>query len=38
MRLINTSTLEFEEFFNRPSPPYVILSHRWGSDEITFQE
>ncbi|KAI4274072.1 MAG: hypothetical protein L6R38_006177 [Xanthoria sp. 2 TBL-2021] len=39
MRLINTSTLEFREFFNSEIPKhYAILSHRWGSDEATFQD
>ncbi|KAI4260470.1 MAG: hypothetical protein L6R42_004048 [Xanthoria sp. 1 TBL-2021] len=39
MRLINTSTLEFREFFDSKIPKYyAILSHRWGSDEATFQD
>lgn len=39
MRLISTSTLEFCEFFDRDIPEYYgILSHRWGSDEATFQD
>lgn len=36
MRLINTTTLAFEEFFQPPE--YAILSHRWGSDEVTFEQ
>src|SRR5436190_21736523 len=38
MRLINTKTLEMEEFYDK-IPPYVILSHTWGpdSDELTFR-
>ncbi|CAF9924368.1 hypothetical protein IMSHALPRED_006165 [Imshaugia aleurites] len=38
MRLINTTTLEFHEFFDRDIPEYAILSHRWGSDEASFQD
>ncbi|KAH6721842.1 heterokaryon incompatibility protein-domain-containing protein [Leptodontidium sp. MPI-SDFR-AT-0119] len=41
MRLINTATLQLESFprFDRPQiPPYAILSHRWGADEISLQE
>ncbi|ESZ93148.1 hypothetical protein SBOR_6475 [Sclerotinia borealis F-4128] len=38
MRLINTSTLAFEEFHGDYVPKYAILSHRWDKDEITFQE
>lgn len=36
MRLLNTSTIQLVEF---PSPPaeYVILSHTWGEEEVTFQ-
>ncbi|KAI0546131.1 HET-domain-containing protein [Xylaria curta] len=37
MRLINTFTLELKEFFNNV-PPYAILSHTWGDEEVTFQE
>jgi hypothetical protein len=38
MRLINTSTLELEEFMGVNVPPYAILSHTWEEEEITFQE
>lgn len=38
MRLINTQTLELKEFFNENIPSYSILSHCWGSEEITYQE
>jgi hypothetical protein len=34
MRLLNTRKLKFKEFFQ--PPPYAILSHRWGTDEISF--
>ncbi|KAK5655205.1 hypothetical protein OQA88_6104 [Cercophora sp. LCS_1] len=37
MRLIKTDTLDLVEFVDRV-PPYVILSHTWGPDEITFQD
>lgn len=37
MRLINTSTLEFIWFPKAP-PPYAILSHTWGTDEVTFAD
>ncbi|KAK1832984.1 hypothetical protein QBC39DRAFT_425079 [Podospora conica] len=40
MRLININTLEMKEFFEGSTseasiPPYAILSHTWGSEEIT---
>ena len=38
MRLINTETLELHEFFDAAVPSYVILSHTWGSEEVTFQD
>ena len=40
MRLLNTNTnsLEFEEFFDTQVPRYAILSHRWGSEEVTLQD
>ncbi|KAI1806533.1 HET-domain-containing protein [Daldinia bambusicola] len=39
MRLINTATKELEEFFDDSIPSkYAVLSHRWGNDEVTFQE
>ncbi|KAH9207125.1 heterokaryon incompatibility protein-domain-containing protein [Leptodontidium sp. 2 PMI_412] len=39
MRLLHSQTLEFKEFFNsETTPPYAILSHTWGSDEVTFKE
>jgi hypothetical protein len=36
MRLINTFTLDFEEFTDVPK--YAILSHTWGDEEISFKE
>ncbi|KAK5692034.1 hypothetical protein LTR97_011207 [Elasticomyces elasticus] len=39
MRLINTRTLQLEDFFAQPDKPeYVILSHRWGADEVSYKE
>ncbi|KAK7453079.1 HET domain-containing protein [Colletotrichum acutatum] len=38
MRLINTSTLQLEDFFDSDLPKYAILSHTWGPEEVTFQE
>ena len=37
MRLINIETLDLEEFIGEP-PPYAILSHTWGQEEVSFQE
>ena len=37
MRLLKTDTLELVEFVGRV-PPYVILSHTWGSDEVSFKD
>lgn len=38
MRLINTTTLELEEFPGANLPAYAILSHTWGKDELTMGE
>ncbi|KAH7082792.1 heterokaryon incompatibility protein-domain-containing protein [Paraphoma chrysanthemicola] len=38
MRLINCSTRELEEYFGDDIPHYAILSHTWGSDEVTFTD
>lgn len=39
MRLLNTTSLKLETFL-RPHdrPPYAILSHTWGDDEVTLQQ
>ncbi|GAW19427.1 hypothetical protein ANO14919_089140 [Xylariales sp. No.14919] len=37
MRLIDVKTLELKEF-HHDIPPYAILSHTWGDEEVTFQE
>ncbi|USW48129.1 Putative heterokaryon incompatibility [Septoria linicola] len=38
MRLLNTADLTFREFFDEQTPPYAILSHRWGPQEITYDQ
>lgn len=39
MRLINTTTLRLHEFADALStPPYAILSHRWGEHELSFEQ
>ncbi|KAG8534415.1 uncharacterized protein KY384_001260 [Bacidia gigantensis] len=38
MRLIKTSTLELVEFVGEDIPEYTILSHTWGSEEVSFQK
>ncbi|KAF4619074.1 hypothetical protein G7Y89_g14774 [Cudoniella acicularis] len=38
MRLLNVKTRKFEDFYSNNIPPYAILSHRWGSKEVTFED
>ncbi|KAF5018386.1 hypothetical protein F66182_9637 [Fusarium sp. NRRL 66182] len=38
MRLINIHTLKLEFYAGREIPRYAILSHVWGSEEITFED
>ncbi|KAF9885595.1 hypothetical protein FE257_012801 [Aspergillus nanangensis] len=39
MRLISTNPpLQLHEFSANALPKYAILSHRWGRDEVSFQE
>ena len=39
MRLLNTKTLNLEDsLFLESTPPYAILSHTWGCQEVTLQE
>ncbi|KAK4234253.1 vegetative incompatibility protein HET-E-1 [Achaetomium macrosporum] len=38
MRLINVSTREVEEFLGTDIPQYAILSHTWGTEEVTLHE
>ncbi|KAL0932355.1 het domain-containing protein [Colletotrichum truncatum] len=37
MRLIHTPTMQLKEFIGH-IPQYAILSHTWGSNEVTLQE
>lgn len=37
MRLINIHTRKIEEFIG-DVPPYAILSHTWGAEEVTLQQ
>jgi len=38
MRLLNTNTIELQEFAENEIPPYAILSHTWGDGEVSLQE
>lgn len=38
MRLLDTNALALENFTGSEIPPYAILSHRWGVDEVSYQE
>jgi hypothetical protein len=38
MRLIDVRTRQLSEFFDVNIPPYSILSHCWGTEEVTYQE
>lgn len=38
MRLINTSSYKFKEFYRPHEVDYAIISHRWSEDELTYQE
>ena len=38
MRLLNTKTYELHEFFDSQVPSYVILFHRWGEAELSYQQ
>ncbi|KAK3381223.1 hypothetical protein B0H63DRAFT_450586 [Podospora didyma] len=38
MRLINASTFQFQEFFDSQAPRYAILSHTWGTKNLTFKK
>ena len=37
MRLLQTTSLAFEEFYDWNTPAYAILSHRWEEREPTYQ-
>lgn len=38
MRLLDTKSFQLQEFFEKDTPPYAILSHRWGAEEILYQD
>ena len=38
MRLLHTKSLQSEEFLDSQIPKDAILSHRWGDEEVMFQE
>ena len=38
MRLIDCNNYLVEEFPTNSIPPYAILSHTWGKEEVTFQD
>jgi len=39
MRLLHSTLWEMTEFFvDDEIPPYAILSHTWGADEVTFSK
>ena len=38
MRLLHTEKFELEEFGGNKIPPYAILSHTWGKEEVTLQD
>ena len=39
MRLLNVRTFEqADQFQNNRKPPYAILSHRWGENELSYQD
>ncbi|KAL8778401.1 MAG: hypothetical protein Q9213_007427 [Squamulea squamosa] len=38
MRLLHAERLEFDDFFDTQIPPYLILSHRWGEREVSYQQ
>jgi hypothetical protein len=38
MRLLNVESRELVEFYGDRTPPYAILSHTWGEEEVTFRD
>jgi hypothetical protein len=38
MRLVESTTLELQEFTSNEVPSYAILSHTWSSDEVSFRD
>jgi len=37
MRLLHTKSFALEVFFGNNTPPYAILSHTWGQEEVLFE-
>ncbi|KAM7219519.1 Heterokaryon incompatibility protein (HET) domain containing protein [Rhypophila decipiens] len=37
-RLLHVQTRQFKEFIGQTVPPYAILSHTWGLNELTFKD
>jgi hypothetical protein len=37
-RLLHSKSLELEESIGQNIPPYAILSHTWGKEEVFFQD
>lgn len=38
MRLLQSSSVELKDFSANQIPPYAILSHTWGEDEVLFTD
>ena len=38
MRLLDSKTLQLKEFPDNAIPSYAILSHTWGSDEVSYTD
>jgi hypothetical protein len=38
MWLLETSTLELRDFVGASIPPYAVLSHTWGDNEVTLKD
>jgi len=38
MWLLDTTSLALSAFFDSNTPHYAILSHTWGSEEVSFQD
>lgn len=38
MRLLNTTTIQLEEFVEETAPEYAILSHTWEEEEVSFRD
>ena len=37
MYLLETTTIQLREFEGSNTPPYAVLSHRWGAEEVSFR-